>query len=270
MEATAAMDQNPRAVVPTRKRKNFRRERNMGPRLRSSQTSLAENQASNFASASNWGGTEVPSSSRPGRINRSRRRKVGRLRPSLSHGVQASSFANGKGSVIPFPGSRDEQKGSEVTTLMIKNIPCKLRRSDLLLKLKEHCQEENKKADSLQKSEINFFYLPLDFKKFWEKKTIANLGYAFVNFTTAVGALRFYARYDKSMWKEVAQSTKVCELTCAKIQGFEALMKTFSGRRYHGLTNEFFPVILAPACDGVRESNHITVGRLLDAPEIED
>lgn len=38
------------------------------------------------------------------------------------------------------------------------------RRSDLLLKLKEHCQEENKKADSLQKSEINFFYLPLDFK----------------------------------------------------------------------------------------------------------
>lgn len=127
METTAAMDQNPRAVVPRRKRKNFWRERNVGPRLRSSQTSLAENQASNFASASNWGGTEVPSSSRPGRKNRSRRRKVGRLRPSLGHGVQASSFANGKGSVIPFPGSPDEQKGSEVTTLMIKNIPCKLR-----------------------------------------------------------------------------------------------------------------------------------------------
>ncbi|KAM5564132.1 protein terminal ear1-like [Rosa sericea] len=271
-EATAT-DRNRRVVVHRRKRNNFRRERNVGPRLRSSQTSLAESpnhKASNFASTSNCGGAVVPCSSRPERKNNRGRNLAPRLSLGPSHGVQASSFANGKGSVIPFPQSPDEQNGSEVTTVMIKNIPCQLRRSDLLLKLKEHCRKENKKADSLHKSEFNFFYLPLDFKKFWEKKKIANLGYGFVNFTTAVGALGFYEKYHKTVWKEVIQSTKICEITCAKIQGFEALRKSFRRKVYHGLTNDFLPVILAPACDGVRESNHIPVGRLLDAAEIEN
>ena len=142
MEA-AAIDQNPRGVVQRRKKKNFRRERNVGPRLWLPRTSLAENfvevsraagtrvwkpkeKASNFASNSNWGGTVDPSTSRPGRSRGTR--EVGMrfsLRPS--HGVQASSFPSGKGSVIPFPESPDEQNGSEVTTLMIKNIPYQLR-----------------------------------------------------------------------------------------------------------------------------------------------
>ncbi|XP_040364532.1 protein terminal ear1-like [Rosa chinensis] len=101
-------------------------------------------------------------------------------------------------------------------------------------------------------------------------RKIANLGYGFVNFTTAVGALGFYEKYHKTMWKKVIQSTKICEITCAKIQGFEALRKSFRRKIYHGLTNDFLPVILAPACDGVRESNHIPVGRLLGAAEIEN
>ncbi|XP_050365622.1 protein MEI2-like 6 [Argentina anserina] len=279
MEA-AAMDQNPRVVVPRRKTKNFRRGRNVGPRLRSSRTSLAgnlaegsrtatrvwepESEASNFGSTGNWGGTVAPSSSRSGGKNSMGRRKVGlRLSPGPSHGIQAPSFPNGKGSLIPLPQSPDEQNGSEVTTLMIKNIPWNLRRGDLLLILKEHCQEENKKAGSLLKSEFNFFYLPLDFEKFWKRKRISNLGYAFVNFTTAVGAQRFYEKYHMFMWKEIIQSTKVCEISCAKIQGFKALEKWFRGKLYRGLRNDFLPVILAPACDGVRESNHIPVGHLL-------
>lgn len=79
-------------------------------------------------------------------------------------------------------------------------------------------------------------------RKFWENKIIANLGYAFVNFTTAVGALRFYARYDKSMWKEVTQSTKVCEITCAKIQVIEFLIRFLSGFCF--LSSIFLGVLL--------------------------
>lgn len=57
-------------------------------------------------------------------------------------------------------------------------------------------------------------------RKFWKKKTISNLGYAFVNFTSAVGALRYYKAYHKSVWSEFTgiQSPKICEISCAKIQ----------------------------------------------------
>lgn len=151
MESTAA-DQNPRVVVHRRERN-----RNVGPRLRS-QTSLADNfvggrsttstdcvwkpkdKASNFASTSNWGGAVIPSSSMPDQQNS--RGRMNNMGPRLSlgtggggrklgrakrHGVQTSNFADGKGSVIPFPRSPDQQNGSEITTLMIKNIPCQLR-----------------------------------------------------------------------------------------------------------------------------------------------
>ncbi|KAK9933124.1 hypothetical protein M0R45_020332 [Rubus argutus] len=286
MEATTT-DQNPR-VVPWGKRNKFRRNRSVGPRLRS-QTSSSnistcvrkpKDKASNFVSTCNRGGAVLPSSSRPDQQNsRGMRNNVGprlslgtgggrKLWRAKRHSVQTSNFANGNGSVIPFPQSPDQQNESDrTTTLMIKNIPCQLRRSDLLLKLKDYCQEENKKADSLLKSEFDFLYLPLDFEKFWWKKKIANLGYAFVNFTTAVGALGFYEKYHKSMWKEVIQSTKICEITCAKIQGKEDLRKSFRCKVFKRVTSEFLPVILAPACDGVRESKLIPLGELVDAPK---
>lgn len=54
-------------------------------------------------------------------------------------------------------------------------------------------------------------------RKYWEKKRVANLGYAFVNFTSHVAAVRFHRYYHNRAWN-VKLNNKVCEITCAKIQ----------------------------------------------------
>lgn len=47
----------------------------------------------------------------------------------------------------------------------------------------------------------------------------ANLGYAFVNFTTSAGALRFWKAFDKYKWEaEAPGNKKMCEIACADIQ----------------------------------------------------
>ncbi|XP_026379445.1 protein MEI2-like 6 [Papaver somniferum] len=78
---------------------------------------------------------------------------------------------------------------------MMKNIPTSISRSMLMDIVDQHCIEENKKAITMSNhddhqdailSEYDFLYLPMDFVR------RANLGYAFVNFTTSVAAMRFY------------------------------------------------------------------------------
>lgn len=48
----------------------------------------------------------------------------------------------------------------------------------------------------------------------------ANLGYAFVNFTSSAAAVRFCLAYDKYEWEVSVpgQKKKICEITCATIQ----------------------------------------------------
>ncbi|KAF9623891.1 hypothetical protein IFM89_006237, partial [Coptis chinensis] len=53
-----------------------------------------------------------------------------------------------------------------------------------------------------------------------------NLGYAFVNFTSGVGAVRFYNAYHKFKWDNTT-SGKVCNITHVRIQGREKLAKNF-------------------------------------------
>ncbi|KZV33050.1 protein terminal ear1 [Dorcoceras hygrometricum] len=80
----------------------------------------------------------------------------------------------------PVSLSSDPSTGNNSTsntTVMIKNIPNQLRRDYMLSFLDEYCSKFS--------LEYDFLYLPMDFRK------RDNLGYGFVNFTSAVAAMKF-------------------------------------------------------------------------------
>ncbi|XP_062021311.1 protein MEI2-like 6 [Rosa rugosa] len=186
-----------------------------------------------------------------------RKRNIG----ALSRG------ATGEGGVIPFPSGPDQQQNgsSATTTIMIKNIPNQFRRSDLLGILMEHCLVENLDAvvrSDPNKSEFDFVYLPMDFNK----NRGSNLGYAFVNFTGAIGAQRFYQRYHNFEW-DVEQNKKTCAITCAKIQGKKALIGNFRHKVFRCEFDEYLPVVVAPPCDGVSPPKLTLLGKLRGAPK---
>ncbi|GER40346.1 MEI2 C-terminal RRM only like 1 [Striga asiatica] len=124
------------------------------------------------------------------------------------------------------------------TTVMIKNIPNQLRRSFMLEFLDGWC-----KTYSL---EYDFLYLPMDFKK------EDNLGYAFVNFTTADAAHRFKKILQKYKWNinKTINSQKICEITWARIQGKERLMQRFEDTPFACCREDFLPVLLDPPRNG--------------------
>ncbi|KAI5597678.1 hypothetical protein BDE02_02G081000 [Populus trichocarpa] len=156
--------------------------------------------------------------------------------------------------------STDEVFLAGKTTLMIKNIPNQLGRHDLLRILDVHCLGENQKAmqrfDRV-KSEFDFFYLPMDFVR------RANLGYAFVNFTNAAGALRFRKAFNKYKW-DVGANRKTCEVSLATIQGKDALCNRYKNSVFPCHTNAYLPVVLLPARDGWRQTAPSIVGRRVD------
>lgn len=49
------------------------------------------------------------------------------------------------------------------------------------------------------------------------EKKVANLGYAFVNFTSTSAASLFYNYFHLRNWR-VPKNNKICEVACAKIQ----------------------------------------------------
>ncbi|XP_004292673.1 PREDICTED: protein MEI2-like 6-like [Fragaria vesca subsp. vesca] len=188
-----------------------------------------------------------------------------------STSVSTRNAQEGSSQLIPFPASPDEQITSTTTTLMIRNIPNHFGRSDLVGIVKDHCLNENLnselRCEPTKKSEFDFLYLPMDFKEFWVNKRISNLGYAFVNFTSSVAAIRFYKRYHQFEWP-VLKNKKICVVACAKTQGKEALKKSFKNKNFWCHSNECLPVILVPPCDGVKKSRLITVGKLAGQPKM--
>ncbi|KAL9449860.1 hypothetical protein AB3S75_011733 [Citrus x aurantiifolia] len=160
------------------------------------------------------------------------------------------------------PKSREDVYGAmlgENTTLMIRNIPNNLKRRDLLHILDNHCRVEYLKSNWHCKSEFDFLYLPMDFRR------RANLGYAFVNFTTAAGALRLWKAFNKYKWEvEAPGNKKRCEIACADIQGRDALEKHFERFKFYCHTDGYLPVILSPPRDGWNYSKPIIVGKRFD------
>eukprot|EP00898_Chlorokybus_atmophyticus_P008854 jgi/Chlat1/8970/Chrsp94S08264 len=165
-------------------------------------------------------------------------------RSRKSGGPQQYEFSAPTASASTVTDSCSASSEDERTTVMIKNIPNKYSQGMLLALLDEHCRTCNA---GLQKDEAasayDFVYLPIDFKN------RCNLGYAFVNFTTSQGTLRFYTAFHRQPW-EAFNSRKICEITYARLQGREVLEDHFKNSRFACDTDEYLPLIFSPPRDG--------------------
>ncbi|XP_073047156.1 uncharacterized protein [Primulina eburnea] len=143
------------------------------------------------------------------------------------------------------------------TTVMIKNIPNQLRRDYMLNFLDHYCSNFS--------LEYDFLYLPMDFRK-W-----GNLGYGFVNFTTAVAAVKFMEILKNFKWESFQTergsftSKKICEITWAKIQGKEGYVRRFQHYNFACDQLEFLPVLLDPPRNGSDPNPHppVILGNLM-------
>ncbi|KAI3917904.1 hypothetical protein MKW98_000138 [Papaver atlanticum] len=109
----------------------------------------------------------------------------------------------------------------------------------------DHQDDNSSLSESTTLSEYDFLYLPIDFKR------KGNYGYAFLNFTTPVAAMRFYNAFNNFSWKDsIYQSPKVCKICPAKIQGKDELVKRFKNSYFDCDTDEFLPVSFSPPRNG--------------------
>ncbi|KAI9106331.1 hypothetical protein K1719_021859 [Acacia pycnantha] len=107
----------------------------------------------------------------------------------------------------------------------------------------------------------DFVYLPMDYMKYAQDNRQSNLGYAFVNFTSAIAAFRFFQKFNGQKWAG-NEGWKVCEVTKAQIQGKEALMTKFKEKVFRCGHPSFRPVEYIPARDGANHGiKEISVGK---------
>jgi len=145
---------------------------------------------------------------------------------------------------------QDAQK-QPVTTLMIRNIPNRYTAQMLLdeidqLKFKDAC---------------DFMYLPMDLQN------DANVGYAFINFSSWYDAKRFQEVFKDYKFTQI-HSHKIGQTTAAHIQGFEANVKHYLGTAVMDMKPRYRPVVIR---NGVPEplSSGLEVS-LLDRPELRE
>jgi len=120
------------------------------------------------------------------------------------------------------------------TTAMLRNIPNKLSQAEIV-----ECLNRRGYAGL-----FDFFYAPIDFK------SKCNLGYAFVNFTSADKADDFSAHMDGHRLIEPgdpialsgsSHSSKVCNVSWARIQSLAANVRHYRNNPINDLTDEFRP-----------------------------
>ncbi|CAD6251842.1 unnamed protein product [Miscanthus lutarioriparius] len=131
----------------------------------------------------------------------------------------------------------------ECTTIMLRNIPNKLRSGDMISLLDEQCARANRAAGSVVAA-YDVLYLPMDFRK------EANFGYAFINFTTTAAAKELYCSLQNCVWK-VHGSKKVIRIDQATQQGKAMLVRHLERMRLECAKDDFLPVEFSPARDGV-------------------
>jgi len=71
-----------------------------------------------------------------------------------------------------------------------------------------------------------------------------NLGYAFVNLISHLDVLQFHHNLHGRAWSTF-NSSKICELAYARIQGKQNLIAHFQHSRIMSERKEFLPVIMA-------------------------
>jgi len=87
-------------------------------------------------------------------------------------------------------------------------------------------------------SAIDFFYLPIDFKK------NCNLGYAFLNFSNGCAADAFAAEFNEGRLPSFRKSPKVLAVQKARVQGVEANVKKFRSSAVMGSMSDAFKPML--------------------------
>ena len=93
------------------------------------------------------------------------------------------------------------------TTLMMKNIPNKLTREELLGSIKS----------SMPRGSFNFLYMPIDFK------SRCNFGYAFINLVSDVYVEQFTSSFSKRRLPgAIDYCSRAVEVVVARVQGFNA------------------------------------------------
>jgi hypothetical protein len=132
---------------------------------------------------------------------------------------------------VPEPKQNvmDEEAPTDLhddVTLMLRNIPNKYSQEGLLDDLEEY------------RCEINFLYLPTDFKRSSNLGRASNLGYAFVNFARAGAAERFVAQYHLQRLPRFPHSPKVLVVQCARVQGLAANIERFRSSSVMGVLEE--------------------------------
>ncbi|GLJ46704.1 hypothetical protein SUGI_0984570 [Cryptomeria japonica] len=163
-------------------------------------------------------------------------------------------------------GVAKRNSSSARTTLMIKNIPNVYSRDTFLEILDGHCKRCNEKSRDAEEplSAYDFFYLPIDFG------IKRNLGYAFVNFTSAKATWKLYKEFHMQPWKcldSKRTSLKICEIIYAKVQGRAALETHFKKYNFRGVYAKYSLLVFDPPRNG-KESRESSMsserrGRLL-------
>ncbi|EES04542.1 hypothetical protein BDA96_04G051500 [Sorghum bicolor] len=131
----------------------------------------------------------------------------------------------------------------DCTTIMLRNIPNKLRSGDMISLLDEQCARANRAAGVVVAA-YDVLYLPMDFRK------EANFGYAFINLTTTAAAKELYCSLQNCCWK-VHGSKKVINIDRATQQGKAMLVRHLEKMRLERAKDEFLPVEFSPPRDGV-------------------
>mmetsp|Transcript_41817 Transcript_41817/g.77700 ORF Transcript_41817/g.77700 Transcript_41817/m.77700 type:complete len:653 (+) Transcript_41817:54-2012(+) len=114
-----------------------------------------------------------------------------------SSGAAAASGASNNNTERPEGGT-----SQPVTTMMLKNIPCRKSQEEVMLTIDEEGFG----------GRYDFFYLPRDVK------FRANLGYAFINFVTPEDAAEFQNKMDGYRFPN-SGSAKACIVVPAHVQG---------------------------------------------------
>ncbi|KAJ1277956.1 hypothetical protein BS78_04G042600 [Paspalum vaginatum] len=197
----------------------------------------------------------LPRKPRLARRKAERRRSQAKApRPRKAAGPRARPAAQRARSPPPPPSKytrRTQEFGpvpppqlGSCTTVMIRNIPNRLRWDDMIALLDEHCGHANRTAGAVV-SAYDFLYLPMDFRR------QGNFGYAFVNFTKPEASVGLYHALHWCVWK-VCGSSKVIEIVRAKIQGKEKLELHFGRKNLKcGDRDEFLPAVFPRPRDGV-------------------
>ncbi|XP_044409198.1 protein MEI2-like 7 [Triticum aestivum] len=147
----------------------------------------------------------------------------------------------------PTPRPAPEWRDPQVTTVMIRNIPNRLKPAEMMQLLDDHCARENRKEKAGDvPAAYDFLYLPMDFS------LCSNLGYAFVNLTSAQAARGLHSALHGARWT-VFGTNKGIDICAARIQGKRALVKHFSNSTFPCATDDFLPAVFSPPRDGAAD-----------------